>query len=89
VLLGLLLSLVSACVLLYGLPLVMLGNKQALEAAQASLRACLAQPVAIGVFLGLSVLLLVAALIPLGLGLLVYIPVMVAAMHASYRQVIQ
>jgi len=86
-LIGLLLSLASACALLYGLPLVMLGNRQAVEAVPASLRACLGQPVAVGVFLGLAVLLLFVALIPLGLGVLVYLPVMVGAMHASYRQV--
>jgi uncharacterized membrane protein len=88
-LLGLLLSLVTTCVLLYGLPLVVLGNKRALEAVQASLRACLAQPLAVGVFLGLALLLMIIAMIPLGLGLLVFLPVMVGAMHASYRQVIQ
>lgn len=87
-LIGLLLSLVLACALLYGLPLVMLGNRQAVEAVPASLRACLGQPVAVGVFLGLAVLLFIVALIPFGLGLLVYLPVMVGAMHASYRQVI-
>jgi uncharacterized membrane protein len=87
-LIGLFLSLASACALLYGIPLIMFGNKQAAEAVPSSLRACLAQPLAVGVFLGLAVLLAIAAAIPLGLGLLVYLPVMVAAMHASYRQVI-
>ncbi|MGH8453856.1 MAG: hypothetical protein ACRESW_04825, partial [Nevskiales bacterium] len=67
-LIGLLLSLACACALLYGLPLVMLGNKQAVEAVPASLRACLGQPLAVGVFLGLAVLLVIVALIPLGLG---------------------
>jgi uncharacterized membrane protein len=87
-LIGLLLSLTLACALLYGLPLVILDNQQALDAVPASLRACLGQPAAIGVFLGLAVLLMFVALIPLGLGLLVYLPVMVGAMHASYKQVI-
>lgn len=87
VLIGLLLSLACACALLYALPLVMLDNKLAREAVPSSLRACFGQPVAIGVFLGLAVLLLILALIPLGLGLLVYLPVMIGAMHASYQQV--
>jgi uncharacterized membrane protein len=87
-LLGLLLSLAAACALLFGIPLVMLGNQQAIDAVQTSLRACLREPVAVGVFMGLALLLAIAAMIPLGLGLLVYLPVMVGAMHASYRQVI-
>lgn len=87
-LVALVLALASACILLFGLPMIMLGNKQATDAVPASLHACLKQPVAIGVFLGLAVLLFIAALIPFGLGMLVYIPVMIGAMLASYRQVI-
>lgn len=87
-LVGLLLSLVAACALLYGLPLVMFDNRQAIDAVPASLRACLGQPLAVGVFLVLGLLLIILAMIPLGLGLLVYLPVMVGAMHASYRQMI-
>ncbi len=85
---GLVLSLAGACALLFGLPLVMLGNTRALDAVMASLRACRAHPLAIAVFLGLALLLMILAMIPLGLGLLVYLPVMVAAVHTSYRQVI-
>jgi uncharacterized membrane protein len=87
-LVGLVLSLAGACALLFGLPLVMLGNKTAVEAVPASLRACLAQPLAVAVFLGLALLLIILAMIPLGLGLLVYLPVMVGAVHTGYRQVI-
>jgi uncharacterized membrane protein len=87
-LIGLVLSLAGACVLLFGLPLVMLGNKTTVEAVPASLRACLAQPLAVAVFLGLALLLMILAMIPLGLGLLVYLPVMVGAVHAGYRQVL-
>ncbi len=87
-LLGLLLSVACACALLFGLPLVLLANKPVTESVPASLRACLEQPVVIAVFMGLAVLLLVVAMIPLGLGLLVYMPVMAGAVYASYRQVI-
>jgi uncharacterized membrane protein len=88
VLAGLLLSLASACALLYGLPLVMLANEPAAKAIPKSLRACLGQALAVGVFLSLALLLLVLALLPLGIGLLVYLPVMTGAMYASYKQVI-
>jgi uncharacterized membrane protein len=85
---GLFLSLASACALLYGLPLVMLSNQTAANAIPKSLRACLSQALAVGVFLSLALLLLVLALLPLGIGLLVYLPVMIGAMYASYKQVI-
>ncbi len=86
-LIGLLLALVSACALLYGLPLVMMANQQAVDAVPKSLRACLEQPVAIGIFVALALLLFFLALLPLGLGLLIYLPVMIGAMRASYQQV--
>lgn len=83
---GLLLSLLTACVLLYALPLVMLEQQAATVAIPRSLRTCLQQPLAIALFLALTVVLLIVALLPLGLGVLVYLPVMVGAMYASYRQ---
>lgn len=87
-LLGLMLSLAAACVLLYSLPQVMLENRQALEAVPRGLRVCLRQPLATGIFLGLALVLVVLALIPLGLGLFVCLPILVGAMYASYRQAI-
>lgn len=88
VLAGLLLSLASACALLYGIPLVMLANQPAAKAIPKSLRTCLDHALAVAVFLSFALILLILALLPLGLGLLVYLPVMIGAMSASYKQVI-
>lgn len=85
-LLGLLLTIALACALLLSLPRVVLDNRPAVEAVPESLRACLRQPLPVAVFLGLGLLLLLAALIPLGMGVLVYVPVMVAAWLACYRR---
>lgn len=88
VLVGILLSVATASTLLFALPLIMLAGQTAATAVPASLRACFSQPLAIGLFFSLALLLFVLALLPLGLGLLIYLPVMVGAMLASYKQVI-
>ena len=67
--------------------LVILDNQSAFAAMGQSVRACLRnmQPFLVyGVF---SLLLLIVASIPFGLGLVLWIPVMVLTMYTSYRDV--
>ena len=67
--------------------LVILDNQSGFAAMGESVRACLRnmQPFLVyGVF---SLLLLIVAAIPFGLGLVLWIPVMVLTMYTSYREV--
>lgn len=87
-LLGLLLGFFVACALLYTLPLVLFARRSPLTALRTSVEACLREPLAIAVFFALAFGLAVLSLIPLGLGLLIYLPVLAGAAFASYRRVI-
>jgi len=87
-LLGLTLWAFAASALFYGLPLVLFEKRAPLEAARHSMRVCLREPVAISTFIAFAFVLLIIAAIPLGLGILVYLPVIAGATYASYRQVI-
>lgn len=87
-LVGLVLWALAASALLYGLPLVVFEKCAPLEAVRNSVQVCLREPAAIGTFIAFAFILLIIAAIPLGLGVLIYLPVMAGAIYASYRQVI-
>lgn len=87
-LVGLVLWALVATALFYGLPLVVFEKRAPLEAARSSVEVCLREPVAISMFIVFAFILLIIAAIPLGLGVLIYLPVMAGAIYASYRQVI-
>lgn len=67
--------------------LVVFGGLGPLEALKLSFKAALANLGAIAVYGLLTMLLALAAMIPFGLGLLVALPVFIAAMYCSYRDV--
>lgn len=89
VVIGMLLWSACACALLFSLPGVALDHKKPVDALRESIRACIHQPVAIGVFFGLAALFAILVLLTLGLGLLVYWPIMVGAASAGYRQALR
>lgn len=77
--------LVAAC--WFAPMLVMLNGVKPLEAMKASLVACLRNFLPFLVYGIVMLLLAIVAMIPLGLGLLVWAPVLVGSMYASYRGV--
>ncbi len=66
---------------------VMLDNQQPFAAMGESVRACLRNMPAFLIYGAWSVLLLIAALMPFGIGLALWIPVMVLSTYTSYRDV--
>lgn len=75
--------------LFYGVPLVMLGRRNAWSAVQASIAACWINVLPLLVFGLIYIVLAVVAVIPLGFGLLILGPVTVGAIYASYREVFE
>ena len=67
--------------------LVILDNQPGFAALGESVRACLRNMQAFLVYGVVSLLLLIVASIPFGLGLIVWIPVMVLTIYTSYRNV--
>lgn len=74
--------------MLFAPALVMLDNYPPLDAMRYSLKASLASLGAIVLFAMCLYVLFVVALIPIGLGVLIYIPVVVGALHAAYQDVL-
>ncbi len=58
-----------------------------LDALKLSFRACLHNILPFSVYALISMVLLILAVIPLGLGLLVLIPTMTASLYVSYRDI--
>lgn len=67
--------------------LVALENVRPLTALSLSFRACLKNIIPFFIYSLIAMLLMIVAVIPLGLGLLVMMPVMMAAMYVSYRDI--
>lgn len=67
--------------------LVVLHDMQAMEAMKLSFVACLRNILPFTVYGLISMLLLIVAMIPLGLGLLIMIPTMTASLYASYKDI--
>ncbi len=75
--------------LFYGIPLVMLGKQNTWPAFQASIAACWINTLPFLVSGLILTVLLVVAIIPLGVGLLVWWPVVICTIYASYRDVFE
>jgi hypothetical protein len=73
----------------YAPVLVTLEGMSALSAMALSFRTCLKNWRAFTIYGMLAVILLIIAIIPLGLGLPIVLPVLVASIYASYRDVFQ
>jgi len=82
---GLFAALVAA--LIYAIPLVFFHQADARDALKGSLEAAMRNALPLILFIVIYVVLSFLAMIPLGLGLLVLLPVMSGAVYASYRAV--
>ena len=67
--------------------LVALNNLSAVEAMKQSFNACLHNMLPLFVFSIIAALLLLLAMIPFGLGLLVFFPIMIAVLYTSYKDI--
>lgn len=81
--LGLLLSMAF----FYAIPLVMFAAAKPVDAMKSSFAACLANILPLLLFGVIYIVLAMVAVIPLGLGLLVLLPVTFGAIYTSYRDV--
>ncbi|MBI1905859.1 MAG: hypothetical protein HYS20_06405 [Rhodocyclales bacterium] len=71
----------------YAVPLVMFDRVAPLDAVKSSVAACFANVLPLVLFGIIYVVLAIVAMIPLGLGMLVFVPVAFGAAYASYREV--
>ncbi|CAB1370358.1 BPSS1780 family membrane protein [Denitratisoma oestradiolicum] len=86
-LLVLALSVPVAMALWFAVPLVMLGNVAPVAALKSSFSACLKNMLPFLVYGVVVFVLTFIAAIPFGLGLLVLVPVVIASIYASYRDI--
>lgn len=81
------LGLVLTMAFFYAVPLVMFAAAKPVDALKSSFAACLANILPLLLFGVIYIVLALIAMIPLGLGLLVLLPVTFGAVYASYRDV--
>jgi uncharacterized membrane protein len=86
-LIALTIGLLVIMALFYGIPLVMLEGQNAWPAAQDSIVACWANLLPLLVFGLIYLVLSAVAMMPLGLGFLILLPVTICAVYASYQDV--
>jgi len=86
-LIGLALSVPIAMATWFAPALVVFGNRQALDAMQASFSACLRNMLPFLLYGVVALVLAALAMIPFGLGLLVLGPVLVASVYTGYRDI--
>lgn len=85
VLLALTINLLVASAFVYAVPLVMFEAEQPMEALKRSFEASWRNWLALLVFGAIGIPLVVVAVIPFGIGLLVLMPVSLAALYCSYK----
>lgn len=81
------LGMVLTMAFFYAVPLVMFAAAKPVDALKSSFAACLANILPLLLFGVIYIVLALIAMIPLGLGLLVLLPVTFGAVYASYRDV--
>ena len=86
-LLALSLQLVIMMLLFYGIPLVMLENMKPVEAMKSSFMACLKNIWPLTLFSLILLIPFIIAVIPLGLGLIVLMPIVTMMQYTSFRSV--
>jgi uncharacterized membrane protein len=86
-LLGMLVSWAWSFALLFGVPLVVIKNEQAIPALKSSLKASLTSFIPLVAFYIMTIILFVLAIIPFGLGLLVLVPVIFCASYSAFKTV--
>ena len=73
--------------LLFGIPLVAVNREAAIPALKHSLLACMFNFVPFVVFFVMIVLLTIISILPVGLGLLVFIPILFGATYFAFREI--
>ena len=73
-------------VLLYAVPLITFKETETVPAMRASFKASIVNILPLALFSLISVVLLVLALLPFGVGILIFIPVTAAALYASFDE---
>lgn len=86
-LLALIVMILSGMLFLFATPLVVFQNMSAIDAIKNSFTACVKNFPAFIIFMLIYALLAVIAVIPFGLGLLVLVPVFIAATYIGYKRI--
>jgi hypothetical protein len=84
---GFAISLIVTALTYFAVPLVLFRQQDAIKALEWSLRGVLANVPAVVVYWLICVVLFIVAVIPIGLGLLVLIPVLMGAAYEAYAEV--
>ena len=71
----------------FAVPRVVFGATEPWQAMKQSLRACVLNPVPLLIYGALALVLLMVAALPLGLGMLIAVPVMSASWLLSYQEI--
>ncbi len=80
-------SLVWSCAMLFAIPLIAIYKESAIPALKHSLNGILLNFIPFLVFFGMIVLLTIVSILPVGLGLLVLIPVLYGAFYSSFKEI--
>ena len=73
--------------ILFGIPLVAINREPAIPALKQSLVACLINIIPLLIFIGMTILLTIISILPVGLGLFVLIPVLFGATYFAFRDI--
>jgi len=80
-------SWVWSCALLFGIPLIVINKEPVVPALKHSLYGLLVNIAPFLVFFGMIILLVIVSLIPVGLGLLILIPILFGAFHSAFKEI--
>lgn len=80
-------TILSSMLFIFATPLVMFKNMSAVDAIKNSFMACVKNFPAFIIFMIIYFVLAIVAAIPFGLGFLVLLPVMVAAVYVGYKRI--
>lgn len=86
-LIAILVGILSAMLFMFATPLVMFQKMSAIDAVKNSFMACVKNFPAFIIFMIIYTLLAIVAAIPFGLGLLILLPVTVAAVYVAYKNI--
>ena len=83
----LIVAILSFMLFMFSIPLVVFQNMSAIDAIKNSFMACVKNFPAFIVFMAIYFLLAIVAVIPFGLGVLVLVPIMIAATYVGYKRI--